>query len=52
MDHEQTRFTSKTEIKRDLYVFFKSYLKEPKEIKLLGKAAKYFCFESWHYLFL
>ena len=47
MDHEQTRSTSKTDIKRDLNVFFKNDLKEPREIKLLGKATLHMVFHSF-----
>ena len=35
---KQTRSISKTDIKRDLYVFFQNDLKEPREVQLLGKA--------------
>ena len=47
MDHEQIRSTSKTDIKRDLYVFFKNDLKGPREINLLGKATLHIVFHSF-----
>ena len=39
---DQVHNLSKTDIKRDLYVFLKNDLKETREVKLLEKASKSF----------
>ena len=44
MDHGQT---SKTDIKRDLYIFIKNDLKQPKEVKLLGKCLLHMSFHNF-----